>query len=196
VLVSLIIRLATAGLTLLLAACVTEPAVLDGKYSYTGNTRLYNLQTWSLSGRLAISAPNDSWSANIEWRHQPNLEKIKLSGPLGQGAVLIELTGNAVKIDRGGGNVQTSNQPEQFINQQLGMSVPLQSLRYWALGVPESNRAYQATSDGFVQNGWLIAYKAMQQVNAEILPHKLSVSDTRVKLKLIIDQWGLHGKSS
>ena len=188
------IRLAAACLTLLLVACATEPAILDGKYASTDKARLYNLQNWTLAGRLAISAPNDSWSANIEWRHQPNLEKIKLSGPLGQGAVLIELTGNAVKIDRGGGNVQTSNQPEQFINQQLGMFVPLQSLRYWAIGVPESNIAYQTTSDGFVQNGWLIAYKAMQQVNADMLPHKLAVSDARVKLKLIIDQWDLHGK--
>lgn len=188
------IRLAAACLTLLLAACATEPTVLDGKYSSADKTRLYNMRAWSLTGRLAISAPNDSWSANIEWQHQPGLEKIKLSGPLGQGAVFIEFTGNAVKIDRGSGNVQTSNQPEQFINQQLGMFVPLQSLRYWAIGVPESSHVYQATSDGFVQNGWLVAYKVMQQVEAETLPHKLVVSDARVKLKLIIDQWDLHGK--
>lgn len=188
------IRLAAAFLALLLAACATKPPVREGHYASTSKTHLYDLKEWSLEGRIAITAPNDSWSANIAWVHQPDLEKIKLSGPLGQGAVFIELTGNTVKIDRGGGKVQTSNQPEQFINQQLGMFVPLQSLRFWAIGVPELRHAYQATNDGFVQNGWLVAYKEMQQHDAETLPHKLAVSDARVKLKLIIDQWKIHGR--
>ena len=149
-----------------------------------------------MEGRLAISAPKDSWSANIEWQHQPGLEKIKLSGPLGQGAVLIELAGESVKIDRGGGNVQTSNQPKQFINHQLGMYVPLQSLRFWAIGLPESGHNYQKTADGFVQDGWLVAYKEMRKLGNETMPYKLAVSDARVKLKLIVDQWDLHeGKS-
>jgi outer membrane lipoprotein LolB len=165
----------------------------EGYYSPSAKTHLYGLKSWSLEGRIAITATNDSWSANIEWKHQPEQELIKLSGPLGQGAVLIELTEDTVKIDRGGGNVQTSSQPKQFINQQLGMFVPLQSLRFWVVGLPESDRAYQATSDGFVQDGWLVAYKEMQHHGAESLPHKLAVSDARVKLKLIIDQWDLHG---
>ncbi len=177
---------------LLLTACVSDPHIPDGMYATTTRSHLYDLKAWSLEGRLAISAPKDSWSANIAWEHRPDHELIKLSGPLGQGAVLIEMTGNTVKIDRGKGNVQTSSQPEQFINQQLGMFVPLKSLRFWAVGLPETGRAYQATADGFVQDGWLVAYKGMQKTGAESLPHKLAVSDSRVKLKLIIDQWDLH----
>jgi outer membrane lipoprotein LolB len=151
------------------------------------------MQEWELEGRLAITSPKDSWSANIEWSHRPDSEKIKLSGPLGQGAVIIELTGDVVKIDRGGGNVQTSNQPEQFINQQLGLFVPLQSLRFWAVGLPESEQKFQETADGFVQDGWLIAYKEMQKTGAETMPHKMAVSNGHAKMKLIVDQWDLNG---
>lgn len=185
-------RIIAASFALLLSACVTEPVVPEGHYSSSARKHLYDLKEWQLAGRLAISAPKDSWSANIEWKHKPDLDKIKLSGPLGQGAVIIELAEDTVKIDRGGGKVQTSNQPEQFINQQLGRFVPLHSLRYWAVGLPKSGRDYQATSDGFVQDGWLVAYKEMRNIGAESLPHKLSVSDTRIKLKLIIEQWDLH----
>lgn len=186
-------QLSTACVVLVLSACASVPPVPSGSYSKTAREHLYDMQEWHLEGRLAITAPKDSWSASIEWSHLPDSEKIKLSGPLGQGAVLIELSGDVVKIDRGGGNVQTSTQPEQFINQQLGMFVPLQSLRFWAVGLPKTGQTFQETADGFVQAGWLIAYKEMQTSGVETMPHKMAVSDGQVKLKLIIDQWDLNG---
>jgi outer membrane lipoprotein LolB len=151
------------------------------------------MQKWRLEGRLAISAPNDSWSANIEWSHLPDVEIIKLSGPLGQGTVIIELYDGVVKIDRGGENVRTSNQPEQFIKQQLGLFVPIRSLRFWAVGLPESALTFNETGDGFVQDSWLVTYKEMQKIGVELMPRKMAVSNERLKLKLIIDQWNLNG---
>lgn len=189
----LLTRLGTAGFVLLLSACASAPPVSGGSYAHAARAHLYDMQEWRLEGRLAITSPKDSWSAHIEWHHLPNSERIKLSGPLGQGAVAIELTGDVVKIDRGGGHVQTSSQPEQFINQQLGLFVPLQSLRFWAVGLPESGQAFQETADGFVQNGWLIDYREMQKTGAEIMPHKMAVSNDHAKLKLIVDQWDLNG---
>ena len=189
-------RLSTTCVVLLLSACASVTPVPEGAYTQAARTHLYDMQEWRLQGRLAIAAPKDSWSASIEWVHLPNGEKIRLSGPLGQGAVVIELAGDAVKIDRGGGNVQTSNHPEQFISQQLGLLVPLKSLRFWAVGLPESGRDFQETSDGFVQGGWLIAYKEMQKTGVETMPHKMAVSDEHVKLKLIVDQWDLNGIKS
>lgn len=187
-------RLGTAVFVLLLSACASAPPVLpSGSYAQAARAHLYDMQEWRFEGRVAITSPKDSWSAHIEWNHLPNSETIKLSGPLGQGAVAIELTGDVVKIDWGGGHVQTSSQPEQFINQQLGLFVPLQSLRFWAVGLPESGQAFQETADGFVQNGWLIDYREMQKTGAETMPHKMAVSNEHAKLKLIVDQWDLNG---
>lgn len=185
-------QLGTACFVLLLPACANLSPVPGGSYSRAARSHLYDMREWHLEGRIAIISPKDSWSANIEWSHQPNSEKIKLSGPLGQGAVVVELSGDVVKIDRGGGNVQTSSQPEQFINQQLGLIVPLRSLRFWAVGLPESEKTFQETADGFVQNGWLIAYKEMLKTGIETMPHKMAVSNDHAKLKLIIDQWDLN----
>jgi outer membrane lipoprotein LolB len=186
-------RLGTACFVLVLSACASVSTVPNGPYSQVARAHLYDMREWRLEGRVAVTAPNDSWSASIEWDHLPDFEKIRLSGPLGQGAVVIELAGDVVKIDRGGGNVQISNQPERFINQQLGMFVPLQSLRFWAVGLPESGQTFQETADGFVQDGWLIAYKEMQKAGAETMPHKMAVTNERMKLKLIIDQWDING---
>jgi outer membrane lipoprotein LolB len=180
-------------IALILSACAGLTSSPVGVYSSEPNAHLYNIKSWHLEGRLAVIAPNDSWSASIDWGHLPDVEMIKLSGPLGQGAVAIELNPESVTIDRGSGNIQTSHQPQKFISQQLGLDVPLESLRFWAIGLPESGSEFQKTVDGFIQNGWLIAYKEMQHAGNEILPRKMAVSKNNMRLKLIIDQWKLNG---
>lgn len=177
--------------TLLLSSCATAPKEQDLSYSREAALHLYQLQQWSFSGRLALTGKEDSWSANIVWEHDYHNEKIKLSGPLGQGATVIRLTDEFVSIDRGDGRAQSSAQPEAFINQQLGLSVPVQSLRYWVVGLPEPVQAFTLVGNGFEQSGWLVEYKQMNSVEKQRMPYRVTVMNDRVKLKLIIDQWVL-----
>ncbi|TAN65179.1 MAG: outer membrane lipoprotein LolB [Methylobacter sp.] len=179
-------------LIFLLSACSVVQVEPDMRYSRAAMLHLYELEHWSFEGRLALTGQSDSWSANISWEHSPEAEKIKLSGPLGQGAVVMSLIGNVVTIDRGGGDVQSSMQPEEFINQQLGMFVPVRSLRYWVVGLPEPRLSYKETGGGFNQAGWLNEYKQMQSVDDSAMPHKMTVMNNQVKLKLIIDHWVLN----
>jgi outer membrane lipoprotein LolB len=179
-------------LILMVSACSIAPEVPEVHYSKRSREHLYKLESWSFEGRLALTGKNDSWSANVNWGHKPDDEKIKLSGPLGQGTTVIQLTGDWVTIDRGNGQAQTSTKPEQFINQQLGMFVPVHSLRYWVVGLPEPTSAFVETPTGFKQAGWLIDYKQMQPVDNQSMPHKITVTNEQIKLKLIIDQWILN----
>ena len=180
-------------LLFLLSACAVVSVEREVRYSRAAMLHLYELEHWSFEGRLALTGQSDTWSANISWEHSPDAEKIKFSGPLGQGGVFILLTGGVVTIDRGRGDVQSSAQPEKFINQQLGMSVPVLSLRYWVVGLPEPTLVYKDTDVGFNQSGWLSEYKQMQLVSDEhVMPHKMTVMNNQVKLKLIIDRWNLN----
>ncbi|SJM95389.1 Outer membrane lipoprotein LolB (modular protein) [Crenothrix polyspora] len=175
-----------------LAACSTALVIPDQPYLKSARNHLYALRQWSLEGRLAMSAKKDSWSANMAWQHDASVEEIKLSGPLGQGAALIRLTKAQVVIDRGGKGVQTSTNPEQFIEQQLGMAVPIHSLRYWVVGLPEPGVSFFETEAGFKQGQWLVAYKEMQSVGNQAMPRKITVMNDQVRLKVIIDQWTLN----
>lgn len=174
---------------LLISACTTVPVGIDIPYSRATRAPLYQLDQWAFDGRLALNGPKDAWSASISWNHKANNEQIKLSGPLGQGATVIQLTDGFVTIDQGRGQVQSSVQPEEFINQQLGMFVPVQSLRYWVVGLPEPTQSFSETSGGFSQAGWLIEYQKMQTVGDQSMPRKITVMNDQVKLKLIIEQW-------
>lgn len=187
------LALLACGAMFLLVACATTPVETELHYSRKEMLQLYQLKHWSFEGRLALTSRSDSWTANISWEHTPDSERIRLAGPLGQGAVVISLMGDVVTIDRGGKDVQTSRNPEEFVNQQLGMFVPVRSLRYWVIGLPEPSRSYQDNNAGFSQAGWLCEYKQVQEVDKKgVMPHKLMVMNDQVKLKLIIDHWDLN----
>ncbi len=177
---------------LVMTACSTAQVDEGVKYSKSAKKHLYHLDHWSFRGRLALTGKKDAWQASIAWTHEADGDEIKLSGPLGQGSTMVRLSKDEVVIDRGDGKVLASKQPEEFINQQLGLAVPVRSLRYWVVGLPEPKTSFVLTVDGFVQSGWLIEYKQEQAVNNELLPRKVSVINEQVKLKLMIDQWGLN----
>ena len=177
---------------LMVSGCTTEIVAPETLYSKITRESLYNLEQWSFEGRLGLTGIKDSWQANINWQHRSSNEEIRLSGPLGQGATIIKLTGTLVTIDRGNDKIQTSLEPEAFISQQLGMFVPVRSLRYWVIGVPEPGSPYVEAGLGFRQAGWVIEYKQMQRVNAQNMPRRITVTNEKVKLKIMIDQWILN----
>lgn len=160
----------------------------------TVQNELYDLQRWAFEGRIAITGKNDAWSANINWAHTPTEDLIKLSGPLGQGGALIQLNASGVTIDQGGGDVKSSTDVENFINQQVGLAVPVNSLRYWVVGLPDKSQTASTIANGFEQVGWKNQYKTMQPVSSYVLPRNMTVTSETVKLKLFIDQWILDEK--
>ncbi len=151
----------------------------------------YRLKSWAFRGRLALKGKADSWQANIVWKHSDVEEKIKLSGPLGQGATVIRLVNHEVFIDRGDGKVISSDSPEEFINQQIGMFVPVESLTYWVLGMPEPSVSFIDTKNGFKQSEWLVEYEPFHWVGSYEVPVKITVTNPEIKLKLVIDHWDL-----
>lgn len=180
---------------LALPACSTINSTKDITYQPSSTqSAVYDLQRWAFEGRIAITSKNDGWNANINWEHSPSEDLIKLSGPLGQGGALIQVNANGVTIDQGGGDIKSSTDVENFISQQVGLSVPVNSLRYWVVGLPDKSQTASAIEKGFEQSGWKNQYKAMQSVANYVLPRNMTVTNDTVKLKLFIDQWTLDDK--
>ena len=142
-----------------------------------------------------MSGTEDSWSASINWRHKGDTDKIKLAGPLGQGAVSINLTGNAISIDRGNGNPLASNNPDALVRQQVGIFVPVQALGYWVAGLTQPDVEFEVLSDGFIQSGWTVHYPELMHSGEELMPRRIIVVNKKLKLKLVIDQWVLNDNS-
>ena len=191
-----LLRCVVVLLSVLLWACSSEPIKENELYSNDSKEGLYGLNAWSFIGRLALKSKAESWQASIAWQHSFDEENIKLSGPLGQGAMSIRLANNQVFIDRGDGKIESSDHPEQFIKQQIGLFVPVRSLKYWVVGVPEPNASFISTMNGFKQAEWIVEYEQMQWVKSYKVPRKIIVTNAALKLRLVVDQWDFDDRKT
>ncbi|MGD0960450.1 MAG: lipoprotein insertase outer membrane protein LolB [Methylomonas sp.] len=157
-------------------------------------SRMQNLQhqlKWFFSGRLNLTNEKDSVSASISWRHLPEQDDIELLGPLAQGRLAITLFPDKIIFDDGEHRRQYSGRIDDVLAEQLGFDLPAHALRFWVLGVNDPQQAYTEVSEGFMQNGWLVRYKELLQVNTDWLPKKISAEKDKTRVKLVIDQWEL-----
>lgn len=177
---------------LLLQACSSVEVRQGQRYDLSSKQYLYQLSNWSFEGRVAVRTAADSWSSSIAWRHQAGMDELKLSGPLGQGAVVIRLTAAGVVIDHGDGRVEHALDADRLIAEKLGVFVPVSALRYWVLGVVQPGVGFQDRETGFNQSGWDVDYPLFMLVDSELFPHKMKVSKDEIRLKLVFDQWRVN----
>ena len=180
------------ALVLVLAGCAVKPVKTVSVFNRGEREDLYQLTSWAFEGRVALRRDNESWTANITWKRRLADENIRLSGPLGQGGMVIHISEDFVGIDRGEGEIRYPDRSDEFITEQLGFYVPFKSLRYWVIGLVDPEAAFEDIENGFVQNGWTVLIRQMQQTEVGMMPRKIDVSNGEVKLKLIIDQWQEH----
>ena len=149
------------------------------------------LQKWTLQGRLLIKS-DDVLTANIHWRHENKNDVLKLFGALGMGAVLIELNEYEIMLDTGQGERQVSQDIDAFIARQIGFVVPLTALRRWVVGAYLQDAPVLQLDQGFQQLGWRVTYSEYMDTSIGVMPRKIKISKANIKLKLIIDQWGIE----
>lgn len=175
----------------LLSGCSTIEVQQGEHYNLSNKQHLYALSTWSFQGRIAVKNGPDSWSAYLAWTHQPGLDRLKLSGLLGQGTVLIELTPDQIKIDQGDGRANFSENVDQLITDKLGVLVPISALTYWVLGLVQPGLDYENHEASFQQLAWTVNYPLYMLVGSELMPHKMQAIKDQLKLTLVFDQWQL-----
>lgn len=157
---------------------------------------LDNIKRWELSGRIGFRSPGNAHSASIVWQQKDERFNIQLSGPLGQGSM--HLTGDTkhMTLQRGMELVR-SNTPQQLLNQELGVFLPLTQARYWAAGHPgklsSAPSISQLDNNGnllhFESEGWKVSYLDYHTVNKTQMPHKIILQNKYDKITLIIKSW-------
>lgn len=160
---------------------------------------LYTLQSWRMDGRIGVQTTADAWQANLFWEHDPDQDRLRITGPLSQGMVSIVLQKDLIYINEGHGETRLSRDPDALLRERLGFAVPLSSLRYWMLGVPDPALAYTPVRgetggpEGFQQSGWAVQLDRYMDAGSHAVPQKLRVQGSGVKLKIIADHWEIKG---
>lgn len=163
---------------LALAACATVSPVIEKP-------------EFDLAGRLAARYGNESFSANLAWRHARNADEMLITTALGQGVARIVREGDAVTLTTAEPREYRAADAEALTEQVLGFRVPLAGLAEWVRGRPstESPATAEYTPDGRLlslqQGGWNIEFVEY----AGKLPSRMRLAYPGIELRLAISQW-------
>jgi outer membrane lipoprotein LolB len=184
-----------------LAGCRTAPPPVSLHAAQAWETRKPELQArthFELRGRVAVSTGHDGFNANLRWAQDGGHSHLTLEGPLGVGAVQVSATGDDLTILAANGTQLDSAAAHRELAARLGFDPPLQSLRYWVLGVPDPGEPATEEIDeaqqrlrSLAQGGWRIDYPQYLAVGTEWLPARLTLQREAVRLRMFVDDWQL-----
>ena len=160
--------------------------------------QLQALQHFQLKGRVALSTGTNGFNANLRWFQDGPRSQLALEGPLGVGGMQISANGDDLDIINAHGEHITSAAAHAELSARLGFDIPLPSLRYWVLGVPDPAQPAQESLDpvqqrlaGLTQDGWHIAYGEYVATAGETLPARLTLERDAVRVRLLVEDWQL-----
>lgn len=189
---------AGAAALLLLAGCRTVPPG-PAPLAPPWETRRPELQArahFELKGRVAVAAGREGFNARLRWAQDGNHARLALEGPLGAGAVHVDLAGSDLDIVTASGAHLTSDAARAELEARLGFDPPLARLRYWILGVPDPALPAAETLDPaqqhlirLEQDGWRIDYGGYAAAGSEWLPARLTLERADVRVKLLVEDW-------
>jgi outer membrane lipoprotein LolB len=187
---------------LLLAGCGSQPQ--RDRSSSPGAAQAWRarqlelsaIDNFSLQARLSETGLSAT-RADLRWQQSGERFDVSISGPLGVGALTIRGDAASVEIRSKEGVIATT-EPERYMEEKLGWSLPLGWLRRWVLGLPamvdgapvaevlldETGRANLIRQDG-----WTIAYDEYQPAGRTTLPRKLAIGNGERRFRLVIDSW-------
>ncbi len=194
---SLQLRLVLAMLAALLAsACATPPRQLPESDFSRQQKQLQALDDWQVEGKIGLRANGRGSSALLSWQQQQDHYKLRLSGPLGIGTVLVDGSDDGVQLRTKDGVYRAAN-PELLIEQLTGWQIPVSALQFWARGLPspdlpvELQRVELGRLANLQQGGWHIDYRDFTRVDDLWLPRKMIMTRPQTQLTLLYHNWQL-----
>lgn len=190
-------RFAAAAVLLLAGGCATLPPAGDAGDWPAARAALQALDRWSLDGRIAVAAGADGFSGGFDWVQAGERADIRLSGPLGGGAVRIRVEGGEAVVSTGQGAV--AEDPTALLERYLGpgRALPAAEMRYWLLGVPAPHAPAEETLGAdrrlaaLSQAGWQVRFDRYEGVGALALPARMEMTTEGLRLRIVVSDWRL-----
>ncbi len=156
---------------------------------------LADRQTWNFSGRVAVSANDDGFNGKIRWNQRGDAFLTTVSGPLGVGKVQIESDGETTVHTDKDGVETTLVDAEAELYYRYGWTIPVRSLRYWALGIPDPTLPADTDfgDDGqlaaLTQGGWQVAISQYRENGGQAMPRIVTATNAGTRVRIVIDKW-------
>ncbi len=190
-------NLALLTLVALLSGCVTPRSIElpDLPDWQTRKDLLVGVDEWEFAGRIGVSAGDEGFNGQLWWRQDGIVFRARISGPLGVGTVFINGDRHELTVTDRDGTVTELVDAEVELRQMYGWTIPVTSLRFWALGIPDPASPADAefSADGQLsklrQQNWQVDFTQYREGGGQLMPRRLTAVSDDVKVRLVIDKW-------
>jgi outer membrane lipoprotein LolB len=186
------------GALLLVSGCVTTRTGEPLPPMDSWETRMLVLGSqshWEFSGRVAVKAGEEGFNGKINWSQQGDAFETTVAGPLGVGAVRIQGEGRSVMLTDKDGVQTVLQDAESELQWRYGWTIPVHSLRYWALGIPDPSVPAATVLDeqGRLQNleqgHWRVEISTYRDSSGQSMPRILTATNPDTRVRMVIDSW-------
>lgn len=195
------IRIAYLAVMVLLAGCATTMSPQKIENQKTAERQwaqrradLAHVNRFIVQARLSYGKLLGV-KVDLRWEQNPDGSfELRISGPFGVGAATITGTRKHVLVRTRDGEYETNN-PEKWIEERMGWTLPIGELHYWMLGLPApmSEAAIELNIKGQIlvmeQDGWKMEYNEYQSKGGYDLPRRFVVTNPTVQLKVVVGDW-------
>ena len=159
---------------------------------------LKSIQDWSFTGRIGVANGEEGFNGRLNWRQSGDQFDASLSGPFGAGRVNLYGTPVQITVSDGDGIRDVLFDPEYDLRKRYGWTIPIESLRYWALGVPDPdlpagiNFSDAGIVESMDQGGWRVEIPQYRDSGGQPMPRRIIATQGESRVRLIIDRWTFH----
>jgi len=190
-------KLVPLFLTVLISACVTPKSLELPELSDWESRQdvLVGVDEWEFAGRIGVSAGDEGFNGQLRWRQDGVVFRARINGPLGVGTVFINGDRRKITVTDRNGAVTELHDAEVELRQMYGWTIPVTSLRFWALGIPDpgSPAEMEFGEDGQLsklrQRNWEVDITQYREGGGQLMPRRLTAVNDDVKVRLVIDNW-------
>ncbi len=154
------------------------------------------INTFSLTGRVAVKLEQRGYSAKLSWRHAAGGDRMRLLSPVGSVIAELEADASGATLTTGDKKVHHSGNVQALTREVLGWDLPLEGLQHWVVGRAEPGLPVQAEERDargrltrLTQNDWRISF--LDYAGDSALPARIALVYDNLTLRLIIDRWDL-----
>lgn len=162
------------------------------------NSVLGETTRWEFSGRIGVSAGEEGFNGKLWWWQRDDRFRATVSGPLGVGTVRIDGEERQIRLTDKDGEITELADPEADLRRLYGWTIPVASLRYWALGIPDPGEPAAIEfgdddlPDTLEQRNWTVTIGQYREGAGQLMPRRISAVNGDAKVRLVIDNWVIH----
>ncbi|CAM2904769.1 lipoprotein insertase outer membrane protein LolB [Vibrio rarus] len=196
-----LVRFTPILLALLFSGCETTAPIPTHSVEYQSHQqKLLALTHFRISGKLGYIDPTQRQSLNFHWKQSPQKSELRLSTFLGKTVLSLTIDAQGATVTDLEGKRYFDKDADLLFYQLTGMRLPIVYMQDWIKGQPTAADSFQVADNGTLSSlqqtrggqTWLMNYKGYQEQNEVILPNKMTLSRSPIKLNIAISKWDIQ----